>query len=134
LTVDREAEGALDALIRLALAVNNPAEALDYLRRYTLVVGDDVSGLQERLLELLVGRVRSGRSAPESPAENFVRIFDAQHLIAVDSLFAVADGAGKGGMDPKAMRNIDDQLGRLEDAGSVRGSLSSAEQSAPVVG
>jgi tetratricopeptide (TPR) repeat protein len=45
LTVDREAEGALDALIRLALAVNNRAEALDYLRRYTLVVGDDVSGL-----------------------------------------------------------------------------------------
>jgi tetratricopeptide (TPR) repeat protein len=43
--VDREAEGALDALIRLALAVNNRAEALDYLRRYTLMVGDDVSGL-----------------------------------------------------------------------------------------
>jgi tetratricopeptide (TPR) repeat protein len=45
LAVDREAEAALDALIRLAVGVNNRAEALDYLRRYVLVVGDEASGL-----------------------------------------------------------------------------------------
>jgi tetratricopeptide (TPR) repeat protein len=45
LLVDREAEAALDALIRLAVGVNNRAEALGYLRRYVLLVGDDASGL-----------------------------------------------------------------------------------------
>jgi tetratricopeptide (TPR) repeat protein len=45
LLVDRESEAALDALIRLAVGVNNRAEALDYLRRYVLVVGDEPSGL-----------------------------------------------------------------------------------------
>lgn len=45
LAVERDAEDALNGLIRLALAVNNRVEARDYLRRYTTVVGDEVSGL-----------------------------------------------------------------------------------------
>ena len=89
---------------------------------------------QERLIELLVGKIRpSPDSAIPSPAENFVRIFDAQRLLPLDSLFIVADHAGKGG-DTKTIKSIDDQLGRLEDAEALRGSISSAERSALTIG
>ncbi|MFL6354034.1 MAG: hypothetical protein ACJ74Z_19585 [Bryobacteraceae bacterium] len=90
---------------------------------------------QEQLVELLVGKVHaSGGPGPFSPAENFLRIFDAQRLIRLDSLFTVADGIGKGPVDQRAMKNIDEQLGRLEDTESLRGSLSSAEKNAMAVG
>jgi tetratricopeptide (TPR) repeat protein len=45
LEIEPDAELALDALIRLELAVNHQKEALDYLRRYTLAVGDEPAGL-----------------------------------------------------------------------------------------
>jgi hypothetical protein len=90
---------------------------------------------QEQLVELLVGKVHaSDASAPTSTAENFVRIFDAQRLIPLDSLFTVADRVGKGAIDQRTMKKIDEQLGRLEDTESLRGSLSSAEKNALSVG
>jgi tetratricopeptide (TPR) repeat protein len=45
LTQDHDSPQALDGLIRLALAGGKPAEALPYLRRYIVVVGDDSKGL-----------------------------------------------------------------------------------------
>ncbi len=48
LTINPEAEFALDSLVRLMMADNKPDRALHYLRRYVLVVSndvDDVSGL-----------------------------------------------------------------------------------------
>jgi tetratricopeptide (TPR) repeat protein len=45
LTVDRESEEALLCLIRLSLAARQRADALTHLRRYTLLVGSDFSGL-----------------------------------------------------------------------------------------
>lgn len=90
---------------------------------------------EEQLVELLVGKVHaSPGSAPFSPAENFLRIFDAQRLIRLDTLFTTADRMGKGPVDQKTMKNIDEQLGRLEDTESLRGSLSSAEKNAMAVG
>jgi hypothetical protein len=89
---------------------------------------------QEQMVELLVGKVRTDPSAPFSPAENFLRVFDAQRLIRLDSLFTMADRIGKGPVDQKTMKNIDEQLGRLEDTESLRGSLSSAEKNAMAVG
>jgi tetratricopeptide (TPR) repeat protein len=70
LKIEKDSEEALDALIQLALADNNRDEALGYLRRYTVLVGDDVSGqlrAAERYLRLgrddeafeLAGRVRA---------------------------------------------------------------------------
>jgi len=90
---------------------------------------------QEQLVELLVGKVH-GPAGPGSysPSETFLRIFDAQRLIPLDSLFTVADRMGKGSLDPKTMKRIDEQLGRLEDTESLRGSLSSAEKNAMAVG
>jgi tetratricopeptide (TPR) repeat protein len=45
LVVEPDSEEALDALIRLALARDDPETALTYLRRFTVIVGDEVSGL-----------------------------------------------------------------------------------------
>jgi tetratricopeptide (TPR) repeat protein len=45
LKIDHEAEDALDALIRLSLVTNNRDDALAYLRRYTVLVGEEISGL-----------------------------------------------------------------------------------------
>ncbi len=45
LTQDHDSTQALDGLIRLALAGNKPVEALSYLRRYIVAVGDDSTGL-----------------------------------------------------------------------------------------
>ncbi len=44
LKIDHDADEALDALIQLALAADNQNEALTYLRRYTVVVGDEIAG------------------------------------------------------------------------------------------
>jgi tetratricopeptide (TPR) repeat protein len=44
LKIEKDSEEALDALIHLSLAANDRDEALTYLRRYTVLVGDDVSG------------------------------------------------------------------------------------------
>ncbi len=88
---------------------------------------------QERLVELLVGRVRSGAS-PVSPAENFLRIFDAQRLVSLDGLFLAADRLDKGSADPAALKALNDQLTRLEETEPTRGSLSSEEKNSLAVG
>jgi tetratricopeptide (TPR) repeat protein len=44
-TIDPEAEAPLLALVRLSFEAKERTEALDYLRRYTLVVSNDVEGL-----------------------------------------------------------------------------------------
>jgi tetratricopeptide (TPR) repeat protein/transglutaminase-like putative cysteine protease len=45
LKADADSEGALLALIRLELAAGHRSEVLDHLRRYTVVVKDDLQGL-----------------------------------------------------------------------------------------
>jgi tetratricopeptide (TPR) repeat protein len=45
LKVDADAEGALYALVRLELAAGRRTQALDHLRRYTLVVNGDLQGM-----------------------------------------------------------------------------------------
>src|SRR5262249_8130381 len=57
LKADSEAEEVLTALIRLELAANRRTEAVDYLRRYTVVVGNDLKGLiQAAEFHLRLGR------------------------------------------------------------------------------
>ncbi|MBV9083650.1 MAG: hypothetical protein JOZ62_13300, partial [Acidobacteriaceae bacterium] len=70
---------------------------------------------QEKLLELLVGKLKpAAEGGPGSPAETFLRMYDAQRLLTIDEIFLVADRLGKGSIDPRAARNINDQIGRLE--------------------
>ena len=87
---------------------------------------------QERLMEMLVGKVRT--STPASPAENFLRIFDAQRLVSLDGLFLAADRLDKGNAEPSALKALNDQLKRLQETEPTRGSLSSEERNSLAVG
>jgi len=89
---------------------------------------------QEQFVELLVGKLHGDGSSLRSPAENFLRVFDAQRLVSIDSLFIIADTAAKGTPDPKALARMRDQLSRLEESSAFRGSLSSDERTAFSVG
>lgn len=86
---------------------------------------------QQALAELLVGQLRpADASLPYSPAQSFWRIFDAQHLISLDTLFTAADRAGSGNLDRKLISSINEQAGRASEPEPLRGSLSSEERSA----
>ena len=67
-------------------------------------------------------------------ADYFARIFDAQRLVTVDNLITAADKIEKGQTDPKALKNISDQLKRLAETEPTRGSLSAEEKSTLSVG
>jgi hypothetical protein len=86
------------------------------------------SSEQDRLVDVLVGKPVANAQRPSS-GEYFLRVFDAQRLIPLDTLFAVSDRIGKGTGESKALANLQSQVARFEDAQSVRNSLSSAERS-----
>ncbi|HEX4769822.1 MAG TPA: hypothetical protein VH351_03260 [Bryobacteraceae bacterium] len=85
-------------------------------------------GRQDRLVELLVGQIHSGIEGIPSPGERFVRMFDAQALIPIDYLLAAADHSGKAALDPKAVKNMNDQIERLRENETLHGSLSAEEK------
>ena len=89
-------------------------------------------GQQERLVELLVGRIRGG--VPTSPAENLLRVFDAQRHVSHDGLYLAADRQDKGSADPTALKALNEQLARLEETEPSRGSLSSEEKNTLSIG
>lgn len=90
---------------------------------------------QDRLVELLVGKVRTGEGEQlPSPAENLLRVFDAQRLVSLDALFAAVDHLGKGAADAKALKAIEEQLSRLEETESLRGALSGEERNSLSIG
>ncbi len=99
-------------------AANAPAEASQQLR----------------LVTLLEGKVRGSDKLPYSPAENFLRIYDAQRLVPLDTLFAVADHAGASSVDPKLLKNINEQAGRMAEPESLRASLSTDEKTSLAAG
>jgi hypothetical protein len=85
---------------------------------------------QDQLITLLAGGLRTpGPNGLVSPAETFLRIFDAQHLIPLDSLFLIARAQGGKAVDPRALKSVSDQLKRLEEAQSMRADLSPEERS-----
>ncbi len=90
---------------------------------------------QEQMVELLVGKIRpSAGNQPASPAENLLRVFDAQLLVPLDSLFSLADRAGKQAIDPKTVKSLDEQISRLQETQSLRGSITAEERNTFAVG
>ncbi|MFL6451050.1 MAG: hypothetical protein ACJ746_25735 [Bryobacteraceae bacterium] len=88
---------------------------------------------QKQMTELLMGPIRSsGGNGPASPTDIFLRVFDSQRLIPLDSLFALAEK--KGGIDAKTMKSITDQLDRLEESEAARGSLTQDEKNSFALG
>ncbi|HWF46825.1 MAG TPA: hypothetical protein VG168_07455 [Bryobacteraceae bacterium] len=87
---------------------------------------------QDALQDLLVGKIPNNpdRTSPgASPAEQFVRVFDAQRLIPIDDLFSVAEHSSGSSADAKAIAGIQSQLSRFQESETLRSGLSSEERS-----
>ena len=86
------------------------------------------SGLaQDRMIDLLVGRPRMNSDQP-GPAKNLLHVLDAQRLIPLDQLYAVADALSSGTGVKKALAPVENEWLRFEESLSLRNSLSSAER------
>ncbi len=126
------------ALLDPFLKARQPPEIFDAARAgvnllFTAAHAPGAGSSQDRMVEVLAG-LPVVNATPPSPGENFVRIFDAQRLIPLDTLFAVADRLGKSTGDTKAIANLNSQLARFEDVQSLRSSLSSAEKNLLALG
>lgn len=87
------------------------------------------SGLrQERLIELLAGKLRNSEETPPSPAAIYLKIYDAQRLLSLDTLFAM--GNIKGAPDPKLLKSFNEQMDRIAEIDQARNSLSTEERNA----
>ncbi len=100
----------------------------------TTARSENQEGPQERLIELMVGHVEKEPEGLVSPAEQFLKIFDAQSLVSLDNLFALSDHLTNKSADTKNLKAIAAQLGRLEEAESLKNSLSSQERNSYSVG
>ncbi len=90
---------------------------------------------QDALMELLVGKLHGAESSTmPSPPETFLRVFDAQLLIPLDTLFAAADKTNQGTADGKTFKTITEQLSRVEETQSLHASLSTEEKSSFALG
>ena len=82
---------------------------------------------QERLVDLLVGQVRNDDGEGLiSPARTFLRIYDAQRLMSLDTLFAMA--SANGSPDPKLLKSFNTQMDRMAEIDQARSSLSTEER------
>ncbi len=90
---------------------------------------------QEELINAMVGKPErlEGAELP-APGDTFLRMFDAQQLIPLDALFTVADRLGKGDLDKKTARTINDQLSRMEEVQTLHASASRDERNVLATG
>jgi hypothetical protein len=89
--------------------------------------------LQDHLIDLLVGTPRVNADQP-GPAENLLRILDAQHLLSLDKIYAAADSLAQGGGDKKALQALANEMARFEETQSLRNSLSGPERNLLALG
>jgi hypothetical protein len=92
------------------------------------------TGRQDALIDLLAGKVQNNPDRQPGPAEQFLRIFDAQRLIPIDDLFAVAERSNGSPANPKAVAAVQSQLARFQESESLRNGLSSEEKSMLALG
>ncbi len=134
-----EQDASFAALIEPFQKANSEADVFDAGRSGIQLLlstarSKGTAGAQERLMELMVGRVEREPDGLISPAEQFLKIFDAQSLVSLDNLFALADHASNKAVDTKNLKAITQQLSRLEEAESSKNSLSSQERNFYSVG
>jgi hypothetical protein len=132
-------DNSFDRIVSPFLSIKQESEVFDAARSGVSALltaaaesKTNAAGKQDRLVELLVGRMHGG--TPISPAENFLRIFDAQRLVSLDGLFLAADRLDKGSPDPAAFKALNEQLTRLEETEPSNGSLSAEEKNTLAVG
>jgi hypothetical protein len=129
--VSRQDE-SFSALLSPFLKARQPAEVFDADRSgiqvlLTAAHAPNTGLAQDRLVDLLVGRPRVN-SDRTGPAENFLRVLDAQRLIPLDQIYAIADAFTSGTGIKKALAPVENALLRFEETQSLRNSLSSEER------
>jgi hypothetical protein len=127
-----EQDKSFSALLSPFLKVRESAEVFDADRSGIQVLlraaHAPAAGLaQDRMVDLLVGRPRMNSDNP-GPAENFLHVLDAQRLIPLDQIYAIADALNSGTGVKKALTPVENELLRFEEAESLRNSLSSEER------
>jgi tetratricopeptide (TPR) repeat protein len=124
LALHSDSAQALGALARLELAESHPAEALDYLRRYTVVVGTDAQGLAraagyhlrlQRYEDALELGVRSQKLEGSGEAR---RVIGLVYLHQGDYKQALSylEHAGRDGQVLEGLIRANLALGKLEQA------------------
>lgn len=86
------------------------------------------SARQDRMVELLAGKLRNGDETPASPANMFLRVYDSQRLLSLDTLFAM--GSVKGSPDAKLLKTFNEQMDRITEIDGARNTLSTEERNA----
>lgn len=86
--------------------------------------------IHEKLINLLAGPLRTEDNLPPSPAALFLHYFDAQDLMRVDDLFAAADRAGNGKLDPQVLKAFQECARRMEESTQLHDSMSHDEKAA----
>lgn len=127
-----EQDKSFSALLSPFLKARQAADVFDADRSGVQVLlsaahAPSTGSAQDRLMDLLVGRPRMNSNRP-GPAENFLRVLDAQRLIPLDQIYAVADALNSGTGVKKALTPVENELMRFEEAQSLRNSLSSEER------
>ncbi len=127
-----EQDQSFSSLVSPFLKARDSAEVFDADRSGVQVLlraahAPDSGLAQDRMIDLLVGRPRMNSNQP-GPAKNFLHVLDAQRLIPLDQLYAVADALSSGTGVKKALAPVENERLRFEESLSLRNSLSSAER------
>jgi tetratricopeptide (TPR) repeat protein len=135
LQLDREAELPLQALTRLYLANNDRSQALEYLRRFTVAVGDDPAGLlQAADFGLRLGRCDealdlAGRAGDKAFPQRTHRILGLAHWKRGD-LVAAAEHLPRAEKDPAVLQALIKVCLLGGDLAPVPGLIQEAERTA----
>jgi hypothetical protein len=135
---DNAQDQAFSSILKPFVEADQSAEVFDASRNgvRALLRTANVSatrGLQDHLIDLLVGAPRANADQP-GPAENLLRVLDAQHLMSLDKIFAAADTLAQGGTDKKALQTVANDMARFEETQSLRNSLSAPERNLLALG
>jgi hypothetical protein len=131
-------DSAFASMLSPFLKARQPAEVFDAGRDGVKILlqaanAPATGNVQDRLVDLLVG---TPQMSPDhsGPAENFIRVLDAQRLLSLDKLYAVADTLAEPTPSKKVLDSIDSELSRFEETQSLRSSLSGAERNLLALG
>jgi hypothetical protein len=134
----REQDAAFEAILAPFLKARETSEVFDAgrsgVKELLQAAGAPGTGnVQDRLIDILVG---APQMSPDhsGPAENFLRVLDAQRLLSLDKLYAVADTLSQPAPDKTILSSIDSELARFEETQSLRSSLSGAERNLLALG
>lgn len=131
-------DAAFSQLLSPYLKIHQSPEVFDAARAGVMILLRAANSpaketAQNAMMDMLVGppQINLGNAGP---AGTFMRAFDAQQLLTLDSLFAAADTLGQSAPNKRVLTTLDNQLARFEERQSQRSSLSGAERNLLALG